>query len=88
MNRQAEAAKGSGELAQNVNGVAQAVQITSHGAEGSQKTAQDLARTSAQLREIVWQFKLKTNGQSRRRPHTHVPGRPTREEDRVEVAVR
>jgi methyl-accepting chemotaxis protein len=57
-----EAAKGSGEVAQNITGVAQAAQNTSHGATDSQKAAQQLALMSTQLRGLVQQFKLESNG--------------------------
>ncbi|HYA63322.1 MAG TPA: methyl-accepting chemotaxis protein [Candidatus Sulfotelmatobacter sp.] len=60
-----EAAKGSGEVAKNITGVAQAAQNTSSGANDSQKAAQQLAQMSTQLRELVGQFKVETNGHGR-----------------------
>ena len=62
----AEAAKGSGEVAKNITGVAQAAQNTSTGATESQKAAQSLAQMSTELRELVAQFKVDTNGHGRR----------------------
>jgi len=61
-----EAAKGSGEVAKNITGVATAAQSTSAGAGDSQKAAQQLARMSTELRELVGQFKTEGNGHSRR----------------------
>ena len=58
----AEAAKGSGEVARNITGVAQAAQSTSLGATDSQRAAQQLAQMSTQLRELVAQFKVGSNG--------------------------
>jgi len=55
-----EAAKGSGDVAQNIHGVAEAAQNTSHGATDSQKAAKSLAEMSTQLRELVGQFKVDT----------------------------
>jgi methyl-accepting chemotaxis protein len=57
-----EAAKGSGEVAKNISGVAQAAQSTSTGAGDSQKAALELARMSTELRELVAQFKVSSNG--------------------------
>ena len=61
----AEAAKGSGEVAKNITGVAQAAQSTSSGATESQKAAQALAQMSTELRELVGQFKLDSNGHAK-----------------------
>jgi len=61
-----EAAKGSGEVAKNITGVAQAAQNTSHGATESQRAAQSLAQMSTELRELVGQFKIDSNGHGRR----------------------
>lgn len=61
-----EAAKGSGEVAKNITGVAQAAQSTSSGATESQKAAQALAQMSTELRELVGQFKVHSNGRVRR----------------------
>jgi methyl-accepting chemotaxis protein len=52
-----EAARGSGEIAKNITGVAQAAQSTTQGAGDSQKAAEQLARMSSELRELVGQFK-------------------------------
>jgi methyl-accepting chemotaxis protein len=61
-----EAAKGSGEVAKNITGVAQAAQSTSSGATESQKAAQALSQMSTELRELVGQFKIDSNGHGRR----------------------
>lgn len=53
-----EAARGSTEIAKNMEGVAQAAQSTSVGATGSQKAAETLAHMSAELHELVAQFKV------------------------------
>jgi methyl-accepting chemotaxis protein len=50
-----EAAHGSGEITSNIAGVAQS---TSHGATDTQKAAQQLVETSAELRRLVEQFKV------------------------------
>jgi methyl-accepting chemotaxis protein len=60
-----EAAKGSGEVAQNIHGVAQAAQSTSQGATDSQKAAKSLAEMSTRLQGLVQQFKITSNGHSR-----------------------
>jgi methyl-accepting chemotaxis protein len=57
-----EAAKGANEIAKNITGVAEAAQSTSHGAADSQKAAQQLAHMSTELRELVGQFKVDSNG--------------------------
>jgi methyl-accepting chemotaxis protein len=57
-----EAAKGSGEVAKNITGVAQAAQSTSSGATESQKAAHQLAEMSTELRGLVAQFKVHSNG--------------------------
>jgi methyl-accepting chemotaxis protein len=62
----AEAARGSGEVARNIAGVATAAQSTSSGASDSQIAAQQLARMSTELRELVGQFKTEPNGHERR----------------------
>jgi len=54
----AEAAQGAGEVARNIQGVAEAAQSTSHGATDSQKAAKSLAKMSTHLRGLVGQFKL------------------------------
>jgi methyl-accepting chemotaxis protein len=53
-----EAAHGSGEITSNIAGVAQAAESTSRGAGDTQKAAQQLVETSAELRRLVEQFKI------------------------------
>jgi methyl-accepting chemotaxis protein len=53
-----EAAQGSGEITSNIAGVAQAAESTSRGAGDTQKAAQQLVETSAELRRLVEQFKI------------------------------
>ena len=57
-----EAAHGSGEITSNIAGVAQAAESTSRGASDTQKAAQQLVETSAELRRLVEQFKVNDNG--------------------------
>lgn len=57
-----EAAKGSGEVTRNIAGVAQAAQSTTTGASESHKAARSLAQMSTELRELVGQFKIDSNG--------------------------
>jgi len=47
------------------SGVATAAQSTSAGAGESHKAAQPLAQMSTELRELVGQFKVGSNGQER-----------------------
>ena len=54
----ANAAKGSGEIAHNIEGVAQAAQGTSHSAQESRRAANELAEMAVQLRGLVGQFKV------------------------------
>jgi len=61
-----EAAKGSEAITQNITGVAQAAQSTSSSAHDSQKAASQLAEMSTQLRRLVEQFKVDTNGNGRK----------------------
>jgi methyl-accepting chemotaxis protein len=65
-----EAAKGSGAITENIQGMTQAAQSTSTSALESQKAAQELAKMSTQLRNLVDQFRLdgagRDNLQSRR----------------------
>jgi methyl-accepting chemotaxis protein len=61
----AEAAKGSGEVAKNISGMAHAAQNTSSGATESQRAAQQLAHMSGELRELVAQFKVNSNGRGK-----------------------
>jgi methyl-accepting chemotaxis protein len=53
-----EAAHGSGEITSNIAGVADAAESTSRGAGDTQKAAQQLVATSAELRRLVEQFKV------------------------------
>jgi methyl-accepting chemotaxis protein len=53
-----EAAKGSGEITQNIEGVAEAAHGTSSRAQESQKASHELAELAAQLRRLVEQFKI------------------------------
>ncbi|MGB8918247.1 MAG: methyl-accepting chemotaxis protein, partial [Candidatus Sulfotelmatobacter sp.] len=59
-----EAAHGSGEITSNIAGVAQAAESTSRGAGDTQKAAQQLVETSAELRRLVDQFKIKADSGS------------------------
>ena len=63
-----EAAHGSGEITSNIAGVADAAESTSRGAGDTQKAAQQLVETSAELRRLVEQFKVTSNpaGQANR----------------------
>ena len=54
-----EAAHGSGEITSNIAGVAEAAESTSRGATDTQKAAQQLVQTSAELRRpVVEQFEI------------------------------
>jgi len=53
-----EAAQGSGEITSNIAGVAEAAESTSRGANDTQKAAQQLVATSAELRRLVERFKI------------------------------
>src|ERR1700722_17045113 len=53
-----DAAHGSGEISSNISGVAETAQGTSRGAGDTQKAAQQLVATSAELRRLVEQFKI------------------------------
>jgi methyl-accepting chemotaxis protein len=57
-----EAAHGSGEITSNIAGVAEAAESTSRGAGDTQKAAQQLVETSAELRRLVDQFKINAGG--------------------------
>jgi methyl-accepting chemotaxis protein len=59
-----EAAHSSGEITSNITGMAQAAESTSHGANDTQKAAQKLVETSAELRRLVEQFKIRTTSNS------------------------
>jgi methyl-accepting chemotaxis protein len=56
-----EAARGSSEITSNIAGVATAADSTSRGASDTQKAAQQLVQTSAELRRLVEQFKIKAS---------------------------
>ena len=60
-----DAAHGSGEITSNIAGVAQAAESRSRGASDAQKAVQQLVETSSQLRHLVEQFKVDTNGNGR-----------------------
>jgi len=53
-----EAAQSSGQITSNIAGVSQAAESTSRGAGDTQKAAQQLVETSAELRRLVEQFKI------------------------------
>jgi methyl-accepting chemotaxis protein len=53
-----DAAKGSGEITQHIEGVAEAARGTSASAQESQKAASELAEMAVQLHSLVGQFKL------------------------------
>jgi methyl-accepting chemotaxis protein len=53
----AEAATGATEIASNITGVATAAQSTSAGVSESRRTAEDLARMSGDLQQLVGQFR-------------------------------
>jgi len=53
-----EAAHSSGEITSNIAGVSQAAESTSRGAGDTQKAAQQLVETSAELRRLVEQFRI------------------------------
>jgi methyl-accepting chemotaxis protein len=60
-----DAAQLSDEISVNIEGVAKAAQGTSTGAFESKRAAEQLAKMSHELREIVQRFKCKENGSSR-----------------------
>jgi len=51
-------------ITSNIAGVAQAAESTSRGASDTQKAAQQLVETSAELRRMVEQFKIRPAGDS------------------------
>jgi methyl-accepting chemotaxis protein len=61
----ADAAKGSGEITHNIEGVAEAARGTSSSAQESQKAANELAEMAVQLRGLVEQFKINATGGGR-----------------------
>jgi methyl-accepting chemotaxis protein len=54
-----EAARGSADITSNINGVAQVAKGTTRGASDTQKASQQLVGTSARLRGLVEQFKIR-----------------------------
>ena len=59
MNRSvSEAAGGTGEIAQNITGVAEAARMTSQGVSETQEATAELARMSAELRSVVSAFRV------------------------------
>ncbi|MBZ5655508.1 MAG: hypothetical protein LAO56_09545, partial [Acidobacteriia bacterium] len=58
----AEAATGSEEITKNITGVAEAAQSTTHGANDSLQASQALAEMATQLRGLVEQFKIDSDG--------------------------
>ena len=59
-----EAASGSAEITSNIAGVAEAAESTSRGASDTQQAAQQLVQTSAELRRLIEQFKIRGDGNS------------------------
>jgi methyl-accepting chemotaxis protein len=58
MNRSvSEAASGTGEIAENITGVAEAARLTSQGVAESQQTTAELARMSSELTQLVGAFR-------------------------------
>ena len=57
-----EAAHGSGEITQNISGVAEAAASTTRGANDTQKAAQQLVETSKVLSDLVGQFNIGGSG--------------------------
>jgi methyl-accepting chemotaxis protein len=56
-----EAAHGSGEITSNIAGVAEAAESTTRGASDTQKASQQLVEKSAQLRQLVEQFRISSD---------------------------
>jgi methyl-accepting chemotaxis protein len=54
----AEAATGATEIASNITGVATAAQSTTEGVNEARRTAEDLARMSGELEQLVGRFKI------------------------------
>jgi methyl-accepting chemotaxis protein len=63
-----EAAKGSGEISHNIQGVASAAESTTRGAQDTLQAAQQLTAMAVQLRSLVEQFKLSDSGSSAASP--------------------
>ena len=59
-----EAARGSGEIAQTINQLAESAQHTSTGSTQSQQAVQELSRLSGQLRSAVATFTLLPAGRN------------------------
>jgi two-component system, chemotaxis family, sensor kinase CheA len=57
-----QAAKGSGEISHNIQGVASAAESTTRGAQDTLQAAQQLTAMAVQLRSLVEQFKLSDSG--------------------------
>jgi hypothetical protein len=53
-----DAAKGSGEITRNIEGVAEAARGTSSSAQEAQRAANELAEMAVELRSLVGQFKI------------------------------
>ncbi len=70
-----EAAQGSGEITSNIAGLADAAESTSRGAGDTQKAAQQLVETSAELRRLVEQFKINGNESQHRNSVEATPAR-------------
>ncbi|MGB8012919.1 MAG: Cache 3/Cache 2 fusion domain-containing protein [Terriglobales bacterium] len=70
-----EAANSSNEITGNIAGVAEAAQGTSRGANETQEAATQLVETSAQLRQLVEQFKIDTSSNSSREPKMVSPAK-------------
>lgn len=62
MRNVADAAKGSGEITNNIAGVAEAARGTSSSAQESRKAATELAEMAVQLQSLVAQFKIGDTG--------------------------
>ncbi|MFG2037898.1 hypothetical protein [Dactylosporangium sp. NPDC048998] len=54
----AEAASGADRIAGTIGGLAEAAQLTASGITEARAAAEDLARTSIELRNVVAQFQL------------------------------
>jgi len=52
----AEASAGAGQIAGSISAVAQGAQLTSQSVADTQRAAEELARMSAELREVVGRF--------------------------------
>ena len=61
-----EAAQGSGEIARNISGVAESARTTTQGANETHRAAEQLARLSTELLELVGRFRLESAGGGRR----------------------